>query len=279
MPQSRWFAPIVALFGLVALPVVADGAAKSSAQRPTLDGQWKARFTTISNRGFASPNVGSTRTRIWLFERRCSGGRCRLVVRRETTIGYVTLKVRRRGGVYSVVWHTRAPCRNGDGTFPYSERITFTVTTSVVRAGKRLASRISGRLIGRSPKGGCQRTAARALDRVRGRRTDLPEPPTASFAEAPERASLAIGPVLVYFTDESRDDGEIVYRAWDFGDPASGAANKASDPNPTHTYTRPGGYRVLLTVTDDEGLTGTTSQLVTVEPLTLGTSRARVTGS
>lgn len=37
--------------------------------------------------------------------------------------------------------------------------------------------------------------------------------------------------------------------AWDFGDPASGATNTSSSPNPSHTFSGPGKYTVTLTVT------------------------------
>jgi hypothetical protein len=54
--------------------------------------------------------------------------------------------------------------------------------------------------------------------------------------------------------DASTDDSQIVSRAWDFGDPASGASNASTDPNPQHSYAARGNYRVTLRVTDDEGL-------------------------
>lgn len=37
---------------------------------------------------------------------------------------------------------------------------------------------------------------------------------------------------------------------WDFGDPASGAANTSALANPSHTYQTPGTYAITLTVTD-----------------------------
>ncbi|MEZ4700752.1 MAG: FG-GAP-like repeat-containing protein [Rhodothermales bacterium] len=57
----------------------------------------------------------------------------------------------------------------------------------------------------------------------------------------------------------STDDGSIVSYAWTFGDGATGTGVTAS-----HTYGAAGTYSVVLTVTDDMGATGSTSQNVTV---------------
>ena len=57
----------------------------------------------------------------------------------------------------------------------------------------------------------------------------------------------------------SDSDGTIQSYAWDFGDGASGTGKTAS-----HTYTGPGTYQVKLTVTDNDGATGTVTHAVTV---------------
>ncbi len=62
------------------------------------------------------------------------------------------------------------------------------------------------------------------------------------------------------FTDTSTDDGTITAWDWDFGDGGTSDAQ-----HPTHTYEAPGTYAVSLTVTDDGGLSDTTSVDVTVE--------------
>src|SRR5262245_49292153 len=54
-------------------------------------------------------------------------------------------------------------------------------------------------------------------------------------------------------------DGMIRSHAWDFGDGAEG-----SGPTAQHVYARSGSYVVTLTVTDDDGATGTASQSVVV---------------
>ncbi|MFN8303446.1 MAG: PKD domain-containing protein [Saprospiraceae bacterium] len=40
---------------------------------------------------------------------------------------------------------------------------------------------------------------------------------------------------------------------WDFGDPASGAANNSGERNPQHTFSAPGAYEVCLTVSNTYG--------------------------
>jgi subtilisin family serine protease len=62
------------------------------------------------------------------------------------------------------------------------------------------------------------------------------------------------------FTDTSTDvDGTIASRSWNFGDGSTSTAT-----NPSKTYSASGTYTVSLTVTDNGGLTGSTSKSVTV---------------
>ena len=79
------------------------------------------------------------------------------------------------------------------------------------------------------------------------------QPPVASFASR-QRG------LTVQLTDTSTDsDGSIASRSWDVGD------GRTSSKNPlTFKYASAGTYTVTLTVTDNDGATGSTSQSITV---------------
>ena len=69
-----------------------------------------------------------------------------------------------------------------------------------------------------------------------------------------------IAPLAVQFTDKSTDsDGTISSWSWAFGDGAS-----STEKSPSHTYAVNGNYTVVLTVTDNGGLTGSKEKTITV---------------
>lgn len=87
---------------------------------------------------------------------------------------------------------------------------------------------------------------------VAGPVTNLP--PTASFTVACRDLACTFDG-----TASSDPDGTVVGYSWDLGDGAAVMGATA-----THTYAAAGTYNVTLTVTDDGGLTGSSTQTVTV---------------
>ena len=87
---------------------------------------------------------------------------------------------------------------------------------------------------------------------------------SAASSEGPS-ASFTFDPVAplsgdqISFSSTSTDDGSLAQLEWDFddGDTASGASVN-------HTYAIPGTYTVSLTVTDDEGLSSSAQDTITV---------------
>jgi YVTN family beta-propeller protein len=73
------------------------------------------------------------------------------------------------------------------------------------------------------------------------------QPPLAAFTGSVARPGVPI----VFSAAASRDqDGSISRYSWDFGD---GQTVPDGGPSPGHTYSKPGSYRVTLTVTDNDG--------------------------
>ncbi len=83
---------------------------------------------------------------------------------------------------------------------------------------------------------------------------------TGNQSPTAEYSFLADG-LDVEFTDGSSDDGAIEAWLWQFGDGATSA-----DQNPDHEYSTGGTYTATLTVTDNQGESGSVSHKVTVTP-------------
>lgn len=99
-----------------------------------------------------------------------------------------------------------------------------------------------------------------------GGSTSTNQPPTATIANGPFNATA--GAALAFSSAGSSDaDGRIASVLWQFGD---GSTSTASDP--TYTYANAGTYTVRLTVTDDQGATGTSTTTATISPAASGFS-------
>ncbi|PZF76894.1 hypothetical protein DK847_10555 [Aestuariivirga litoralis] len=89
-------------------------------------------------------------------------------------------------------------------------------------------------------------------------------PPTASFTPSP---SSGPAPLAVSFNPSgSTDDGQITSYHWEFG--VDDAQNETTAAIVSRTFTEPGTYTVKLTVTDNAGLSQSTTRDVTVTPNT-----------
>jgi sugar lactone lactonase YvrE len=80
--------------------------------------------------------------------------------------------------------------------------------------------------------------------------------PRGSFRASRNGRSLTVR----FDASASRDpDGRVVSYSWTFGDGATGSGKRV-----THTFPRPGAYRVVLRVTDDDGAVSTVARSVRV---------------
>jgi PKD domain len=259
------------LVGAVAL-LAASGAARAAgvadARISTTYVMHGRIVTAVRVRG---EHRGQAITRLWTFTGLgCAGSVCpRLRLRRQRGAHRFDRLTLSRVGVGSYVGHGRFTsalrCRGRRYrhglVVPYTVRVDVTQVAAV--EGIAFASQLRAAYTNR-----------RRIDRTRcplgpshdaalygGVASPLPSPPTPAFTAAANPANDT-----ATFTDTSTPGASgapIVARLWQFGDPASGAANTSTANPAGHTFSAPSVYQVSLTITDANGLGATTSQPVT----------------
>ncbi|HEY0951630.1 PKD domain-containing protein [Nocardioides sp.] len=83
----------------------------------------------------------------------------------------------------------------------------------------------------------------------------------ANVAPVAAFGSTVDGLTAAFVSTSTDEDGTIVGHEWSFGDGAT-----STEEGPEHTYAEAGTYDVTLTVTDDDGATGTVTVPVSVSP-------------
>jgi hypothetical protein len=246
--------PISLVVATAAATVVA-GAPPAAAQTSVpkiARGQFDARLTI--------PGTKTVYHRRWRLSPSCLGANCasiRLRMERpDKRFDAVTL--RRDGGVYRGRLRTRGLCRGRlakrAGTISVALRVTRTVRRDMVSGRETIITDVGGELRITSELGACppRRHMGRRA-RVTADRIDLPEALLPDFHTAPAAPSVSGRTNTVQFADASAPPDQLVAWQWNFGDPASGAANTASGRTVSHTFTRAGTYRIVLTIADSWG--------------------------
>ncbi|MEO1655574.1 MAG: PKD domain-containing protein, partial [Bacteroidota bacterium] len=162
-----------------------------------------------------------------------------------------------------------APLASLNGSFAFGQSYTFNLNVNRLNSGGKLS------LILMMDNSGSQDVAFASKENPNGIAPQLKlnfdsqgnpnQDPVASFQASPTSGTA---PLNVNFdaSASSDPDGTIVTYAWDFGD-----GNSATGVNANNTYSAPGSYTAKLTVTDNEGATGESTQVITVSPSSGGT--------
>jgi hypothetical protein len=109
-----------------------------------------------------------------------------------------------------------------------------------------------------TPAGGAPSTPAAAAG---GAATAAPQDEADCFVLVDAEPDFGAPPLAVHFTTETDCTGAPVTFSWDFGDGAKGG----NEPNPSHTYDKPGDYLAVVTATAPDGGSGTDEIDITVD--------------
>jgi PKD repeat protein len=243
---------------------------------PALDARVTGTFQ-MTARVTAAVNVrgehrGQLLTRLWaITPESCSGSVCEVLqLDRERSAGlHEVLTLRRIAtGTYAGDGSFYVGLRCKRKTYPHGShalyRITLRVSGTTTVQGIAFARSVTATY--ENPKRfdstPCVLGPSHDAARYAGTATSvIPSPPAASFSTTLDAATDSGS-----FADTSvpaPGGAAIVSRQWSFGDPGSGAGDSSILPAPAHQFSQPGAYTVTLTVTDANGLSATSSQLVT----------------
>jgi PKD repeat protein len=241
---------------------------------PALDARTTGTFEMLARvtaaKNVPGEHVGQSPRRRWLVSpQSCTGSVCQaLELDRERSAGIdesLTLH-RVAAGTYTGASSFYVALRCKKRTYPHGSRapyrITLTVNSTVTVQGIAFARTITATYQNskRSDSTPCVLDPSHDAARYTGSAASaIPSPPVASFTTQLDGATDSAS-----FTDTSTPAGaQIVLTQWSFGDPASGAGDSSTEAAPSHQFPGSGVYTVTLTVTDANGLSSTTRQLVT----------------
>jgi hypothetical protein len=265
----------IALCGVVPAGSLARGLARSAASAPTalagdarVLGAFAMSARVTAARNVRGEHVGQLLNRSWtLTPQSCAESVCQtLQLDRERSAGIdETLTLTRTGvGTYTGSSSFYVPLRCRGGVHPHGSRapyrIALTITATEMVQGIAFARQIAATYVNprrsdatRCPLGPSHDAATYTGSAL----APLPVPPVASFAT---QVDSTTGSAMFADTSVPGAGGApIVARQWDFGDPASGAADGSLQAAPSHQFSQPGVYTVTLTVTDTNGLTATSA--------------------
>lgn len=214
---------------------------------------------------------GEQITRTWvLVGNSCSAQFCTsLSLRRERSAGQYSniVLTRTSSGSYegSGVFYAGLRCLgktySHGQVVPY--RITLQVTKAVTVEGEMFAQDVAATYVNsaRTDTTPCPTGPSHDAASYTGAVAVIPSTPSASFSVTMQPSSDDA--VFSDTSTPSSDGAPIVAQTWNFGDPASGAADSSTLEAPNHQFAAPGVYTVSLTVLDADGLTSTATKSVT----------------
>jgi hypothetical protein len=254
---------------------LSDGAARVSAGDARVIGTFAMVATVTTAVRVNGEHTGQTRRRTWTIRpSACEASLCRgLTLWRERSSDIVELVgLHRTGpgryagsGIFDVSLSCLGRTYRLGSRVPF--RITLTVTAAVRVQAIQFARRIKATYVNpaRSDDTPCPLGPSHDAARYTGTLSSpVPSPPMASFGTQVDATDETVD-----FTDTSQPGAggaAIPIHKWQFDDPASGASDSSTQADPVHRFSAPGSYMVNLTVTDNNELSSTSTQTVTVPP-------------